>query len=194
MFPHGVRTIPDSDGEENPDSPHEVRRAAHESEINQILRCIQLDSGGDGSSNTDPESVCLDNIDSNGDTDEDLEYVDSDRPLTPRPVEPGPGNGNTTDLSASQNLPRPLKRTFAFSVPATAVVEASSPAAEVQEPIFPQDNNPHPATIEPVEPSRKPVPRGRSKKVPDQDATFAAGSRALRSTRSAAPRGSRRGA
>jgi hypothetical protein len=79
----------------------------HESEIAEVLHCIQLDSGGDGSLNIDPDSIpsVSDSIiDSNGDTDKDLEYVDS-FPLTPCPVEPRPGNGNTL---AFQNPPRPL--------------------------------------------------------------------------------------
>jgi hypothetical protein len=165
VFPQGVctTTTTDPDGEENPDSPHKVHCAAHESEITEVLHCIQLDSGGDGSLNMDPDSVpSVSNsiIDSNRDTDKDLEYVDS-HPLTPCPVEPRPGNGN---MLAFQDSPCPLQRTFAFSLPATPVAEASSPAAEVQNLTFSQDH-PHLVT-KPVVAPRKPVQRGHGKKVP----------------------------
>jgi hypothetical protein len=142
-------------------SPHEVHHAAHESEIAEVLHCIQLDSGGDGSLNMDSDSVSSVSdsiIDSNRDTAKDLEYVDS-RSLTPHPVEPRPGNGNTL---AFQDLPCPLQRTFAFSLPATPVVEASSPAAEVQELTFLQDH-PHLVT-ELVVASCKPVQRAAARK------------------------------
>jgi hypothetical protein len=147
VFPQGVcaTTTTDSDGEENPDSPHEVRCTAHESEITEVLRCIHLDSGGDGSLNMDPDSIYLVSdsiINFNRDTDEDLKYVDP-RPLTPHPVEPRPGDGSTL---AFQDPPHPLQCTFTFLLPATPVVEASSPAAEVQEPTFPQDH-PHLVTV-----------------------------------------------